>query len=344
MPSMRFPIATRDRSNRRSNVSTVSEMSTTTSTHNNLRLQWLERLRPGNRTSQVSNISNASSGPKSPVSPSYQPEALASLQASLEQATQPAVPMPLHRSLSYDQTPSYSTRPNTSNAQGVHFALADIEAQERGQRTRPRRRRSARKLKWWSDDGGWDGFKGKILALIISGILLAISLALYLGLSLGAKTPNNTVNVVLILALLITGIFFCHALIRLMILATKPPSQRNLPEDFQDSALPLPRHPIPVHLPGSPITAGAPAAPKPPPPAYGLWRYSVRVAPEQLQWMRRDQAAGEGLVAPSLPTPTGVRPESAASNRPPSYMSDDGVGYVVRAEPRSTVANMTRYS
>jgi hypothetical protein len=127
-----------------------------------------------------------------------------------------------------------------------------------------------------------------------------------------------------------------------MILATKPPADQRLPEDFQDSALPLPRHPIPVHLPDSP-TAGPIGAPKPPPPAYGLWRYSVRVAPEQLQWMRREQAAGEGLVAPSLPTPTGVRPESAASNRPPSYMSDDGVGYVVGAEPRSTV-NTARYS
>jgi hypothetical protein len=176
---MRFPIASRDRPNRHSTVSTVSEMSTTTTAHNNLRLQWLERLRPGNRTSQISNISNVSSGPKSPVSPSYQqPEALASLQASLESATQPAVPMPLYHSLNYDETPDYSTRPNTSNAQGVHFVLADIEAQERRQEGRPRRRRSTRKLKWWSDDGGWDGFKGKILALIISGILLAISLAL----------------------------------------------------------------------------------------------------------------------------------------------------------------------
>lgn len=57
--------------------------------------------------------------------------------------------------------------------------LSDIEAQEReGRGRRPRRReRAQRKLRWWQDDGGWDGLKGKILALVISGLLLAISLA-----------------------------------------------------------------------------------------------------------------------------------------------------------------------
>lgn len=306
-----------------------------------VRLQWLERLRAGNRTSQISNISNASSGPKSPTSPgipnSQRPEALASLQASLEASTAPAVPMPLHPADTYagSRPPSFSTRPNTSAAApaGVTFALGDLEAQVQRQRQRPRRQR--RRARWWNDDGGWDGLKGKILALIVSGLLLAISLAVYLGLSLNNEfKPNTYVNGVLILALLVTGIFFCHALVRLCILASKPSSQRNgsVPEDFLDYNAPLPRRPIPVQFPESPTTGQAPKAP---PPAYGLWRYSVRVRPEQLQWVRREEAMRDNLVPPALPTP--VRPDSRASARPPSYISDNGVDYVVEANPRSTV-------
>lgn len=90
-----------------------------------------------------------------------------------------------------------------------------------------------------------------------------------------------------------------------------------------------------------------------PPPAYGLWRSSVRVDPNLLHWQRVESAQS----APPLPTnsraTSAVSTRSAASGnsvvtdtqpvdedddhgpRPPSYMSDDGVSYIVEAAPRS---------
>lgn len=93
-----------------------------------------------------------------------------------------------------------------------------------------------------------------------------------------------------------------------------------------------------------------------PPPAYGLWRSSVRVDPNLLHWQRVEQQNGSG----PLPTPQGSQPGSRngsvsgpvpeASNtenpgpRPPSYVSDDGVSYVVEAAPRSVAPSHTGVS
>jgi hypothetical protein len=97
-----------------------------------------------------------------------------------------------------------------------------------------------------------------------------------------------------------------------------------------------------------------------PPPAYGLWRSSVRVDPNLLHWQRVDaaNAAPTDTAAPPKPTnrqsqapiPSSSRNNSSSSlprereeeqqhvrPRPPSYVSDDGVSYVVEAAPRSTV-------
>lgn len=84
-------------------------------------------------------------------------------------------------------------------------------------------------------------------------------------------------------------------------------------------------------------------ATKLPPPVYGLWRESVvsyivlkqysvlanqpqRVDPNRLYWQRND--------APLQRQTSNERPNTAT--RPPSYISEDGVGYVVDAAPRST--------
>ncbi|RPB28648.1 hypothetical protein L211DRAFT_845675 [Terfezia boudieri ATCC MYA-4762] len=88
-----------------------------------------------------------------------------------------------------------------------------------------------------------------------------------------------------------------------------------------------------------------------PPPAYGLWRSSVRVNPDQFYWVRR---AGDGpqhppggsvemearTPPPPLPLPLtepvggrmSVAPAQAVY-RPPSYSSEDGVDFVL-GEPR----------
>lgn len=83
----------------------------------------------------------------------------------------------------------------------------------------------------------------------------------------------------------------------------------------------------------------------PPPPAYGLWRSSVRVDPNLLHWQRVEDnnrahsaismprsrngsvvAASEHDAPPDPP---------AAGPRPPSYISEDGVSYITEAAPRS---------
>jgi len=52
----------------------------------------------------------------------------------------------------------------------------------------------------------------------------------------------------------------------------------------------------------------------PPPPAYGLWRGSVRIDPNLLRWQRAEAV---------LNVPQSVQERPA--NRPPSYVSNDGV-------------------
>ncbi|KAF8438240.1 hypothetical protein BGX38DRAFT_914089 [Terfezia claveryi] len=95
------------------------------------------------------------------------------------------------------------------------------------------------------------------------------------------------------------------------------------------------------------INKGLSAVTTLPPPAYGLWRSSVRVNPDQFYWVRR---AGDGTQHPPaasvemevrtpppplplpLTEPVGWRMSVApvqAVYRPPSYSSEDGVDYVL---------------
>jgi len=97
--------------------------------------------------------------------------------------------------------------------------------------------------------------------------------------------------------------------------------------------------------------------PPPPPPAYGLWRSSVRVDPNLLHWQRvEDATRGSAISAAphstraSLSGPAALAAASLRGSatstspqqpqhegpRPPSYASEDGVSYIVEAEPRHT--------
>jgi len=90
--------------------------------------------------------------------------------------------------------------------------------------------------------------------------------------------------------------------------------------------------------------------PKPPPPAYGLWRSSVRLNPGLLHWAKAPAPSAEEVrkretiarlgnhVGGAEPTPSegqafGGGPGYTRMPRPPSYVSDDGVEYVVAAAP-----------
>ena len=98
----------------------------------------------------------------------------------------------------------------------------------------------------------------------------------------------------------------------------------------------------------------------PPPPAYGLWRSSVRVDPNLLHWQRveergsrgtttSDSSRGSRAASPRAASVVASRNgsviasdahdavEDAPGPRPPSYVSEDGVSYVTEAVPRSTV-------
>jgi hypothetical protein len=88
------------------------------------------------------------------------------------------------------------------------------------------------------------------------------------------------------------------------------------------------------------------ALPPPPPPAYGLWRSSVRVDPNLLHWQRAEAQENRSSVFSDLSySRTGASVIAAQqpveAPRPPSYVSEDGVSYIVEAAPRSTVRMST---
>ena len=210
--------------------------------------------------------------------------------------------------------------------------------------------------------------------------------------------------------LLATTIFFCHSLIRLCMLLLRPPPppapsqitfNPNLtaPEGF------VPERPIRVHLARDEVDADLEAgysdddhdgardgldAEKDrdkvplPPPAYGLWRSSVRVDPNLLHWQKVEEppvpeGLGLGLRSSAMSSTRGASAISARSYntrggsaisartmgterggsaisvnsrvpvreegpRPPSYASEDGVEYVVEARARSVAPVQTRTS
>lgn len=157
----------------------------------------------------------------------------------------------------------------------------------------------------------------------------------------------------LILIILTTTVFFCHSLIRFCMMIIHPPPDAEPEHPRQPGMVgpggyATPVVPIRVALARDEEAAGIESdATKVPPPAYGLWRESVvsgnqpfsqqhltthqRMDPNRIYWQRNEEVS---LSRQSSQTagPSQSRPSTA---RPPSYISEDGVGYVVEAEPRS---------
>ncbi|ETS84107.1 hypothetical protein PFICI_02132 [Pestalotiopsis fici W106-1] len=173
--------------------------------------------------------------------------------------------------------------------------------------------------------------RSQILRCFVSGMFLLLMLAIYLALSVTKNINNSEFTILLILIILFVTIFFCHGLIRLCMLIVKPRSdddenRARLPEMFGPGGYAVPRRPIRVLLARDEEAAGLESeTTKLQPPAYGLWRESVRVDPNRIYWQRNDE--------PPSSADTTARP--ATANRPPSYISDDGIEYVVEARPRS---------
>ncbi|KAK4214586.1 hypothetical protein QBC37DRAFT_146969 [Rhypophila decipiens] len=200
----------------------------------------------------------------------------------------------------------------------------------------------------------------QVLRCFVSGILLAMLLTIYLVLSITKNINNSEFTVLLILIILFITIFFCHSLIRICMMVVK--GGRN-PEETEDSRettqLPhfsgpggyaIPREPIRVVLARDEEAVGIESeTTKIQPPAYGLWRESVRVDPNRIYWQRNEEASSPTPEEESSASSSTDSSSSSSSNssessrggqrtdthRPPSYISEDGVNYVIEAQPRS---------
>ncbi|KAI1655519.1 hypothetical protein F4813DRAFT_161497 [Daldinia decipiens] len=173
--------------------------------------------------------------------------------------------------------------------------------------------------------------RSQILRCFVSGLFLMLMLSIYLVLSISKRVYSNEFTVLLIVIILFSTIFFCHGLIRICMLIIKPPNedeeQAHLPRLMEPGGYAVPRRPIHVILAQDEEAAGMDnVANKLEPPAYGLWRESVRVDPDRLYWQRNDQPPTEANEE---------RYSRPGTARPPSYASEDGVSYVVEARPRS---------
>ncbi|KAK0644275.1 hypothetical protein B0T16DRAFT_331948 [Cercophora newfieldiana] len=172
--------------------------------------------------------------------------------------------------------------------------------------------------------------RSQILRCFVSGMFLTLILAVYLSLSITKNINNSEFTVLLILIILFVTIFFCHGLIRLCMLVVRGgrdnEEQSRLPEMMGPGGYAIPRRPIRVVLARDEEAAGIESeTTKTNPPPYGRWRESVRVDPDRIYWQRNDAA----------PETDDLSNGRTTAPRPPSYASDDGVSYVVEAQPRS---------
>ncbi|KAJ4396231.1 hypothetical protein N0V93_000450 [Gnomoniopsis smithogilvyi] len=192
--------------------------------------------------------------------------------------------------------------------------------------------------------------RSQILQCFVSGSFLVLLLTVYLALSATKNISNSEFSVLLILIILFATIFFCQGLIRLclLIFRPKPTEERRrsrLPQMYGPSGYAVPRQPIRVVLARDEEAAGIESdATKTNPPAYGLWRESVRVDPNRIFWQRNTAAPPPTIEERELSEREGESSDSSAveegssgSRRPPSYASEDGVSYIIEARPRSTL-------
>ncbi|KAF8474302.1 hypothetical protein BDZ91DRAFT_620703, partial [Kalaharituber pfeilii] len=164
-----------------------------------------------------------------------------------------------------------------------------------------------------------------------------------LALYFADRLSVREIHFVLIMLVVLVTLFFVHSVARLLFatfrtpqLSSRSTSPNQLDIESQNAATinvtfyrgpggyAIPAEPIPIVLPDD---GKAPAAGTTiPPPAYGLWRSSVRVDPNQFYWVRRTS---------EVPPAEESTEEREADNlyRPPSYISEDGVSYVL-AGPR----------
>ncbi|KAI0554615.1 hypothetical protein F4679DRAFT_304976 [Xylaria curta] len=248
--------------------------------------------------------------------------------------------------------PERNVRRSTFNGSGLaELRLADLAREERRRQRNnsgsSRRRQHKEPPKRFLFCFPWvKSRRARLLILrcFVSGLFLITMLTIYLSLSITKKINTSEFSILLILLILLTAVFFCHSLIMLCMLLTRPKSpQSGSGNDLEANKYGHPGYAVPVQpirvvLARDEEAAGIESeATKMKPPAYGLWRESVRVDPNRLYWQRaQSPPPSSPTSAPSTNGDSdrgnGTHP---ALRRPPSYASDDGVDYVVDARPRS---------
>ncbi|EEQ33243.1 conserved hypothetical protein [Microsporum canis CBS 113480] len=144
-------------------------------------------------------------------------------------------------------------------------------------------------------------------------------------------------HVILIIAMMACTIFFCHSLIRLLMTAKRRPVRRNQPirAPCMVERLSQIDRPIPVFFAsdlemglgtGADHDESKPGPVSIPPPAYGFWSGSVKMDPNRLYWQSVNP---HDLIHQHSQSMNEVHPSTA--NRPPSYISEHEVQYVVNS-------------
>ncbi|KJZ70829.1 hypothetical protein HIM_09788 [Hirsutella minnesotensis 3608] len=164
----------------------------------------------------------------------------------------------------------------------------------------------------------------QIKTSILSAVFALLLLGFFLAVTLTKTLKQNEISVLIVLAILAAAALFVFSIVRLLLIKLRPEREQRrgapVPATLRPNNYAVPSKPIPVLLARDEEAAGIQSETVTSrPPAYGIWRESVRVDPNRLFWKRND--------SPAVPPLRNV-------SRPPSYASDDGVQYVMEARPR----------
>ncbi|KAH0494802.1 hypothetical protein TgHK011_008391 [Trichoderma gracile] len=259
---------------------------------------------------RVSDEEAALESPKTPVVPTRRTNQLAPFRLSLHPRSTPgdALPAP---------PPAVLTGSNSGNATTDSTAAAPTDS-----RRRTDKKKKPKRFLFCFPFIKSRHVRAQLAVCFVAAVFLFSLLAVYLGLTLTKHVVIGELNIMLLMIILLAAVFFCYTLVRLWLIIHRgdPP---DVPRAVDPRGYAVPRNPIRVVMAQDEEAAGVESETMTmKPPAYGLWRESVRVDPNRFFWQRNDAAE---------PAP----PQTATGPRPPSYASDDGVSYVVDAVPRS---------
>ncbi|KAF7543002.1 hypothetical protein G7Z17_g11102 [Cylindrodendrum hubeiense] len=249
-----------------------------------------------------------------------------STQSSTQFSTEPSslATSPRPPPLAYSDTSNYNNAPESQVTETVSDPEQSRQRRRRSSdRQSPHRNNRARHPKRFLFCIPWiksKTMRAQILRCLVTGLIMILLIIVYVALAVTKKVETSQMTIMLVVVILFATVFFFHGLIRLCIMVVKqkrdvtgriglPQTQTYGPRGYA-----VPHRPIQVVLARDEEAAGVESeAGKSNPPAYGLWRESVRVDPDRLFW-QRNETADE-----AQPRPTG-----RSGPRPPSYASDDG--------------------